>query len=277
MSTFLPRIPTGMNSSLSGALILALAASAAPGIALAEGNPDSVQICHENEDAFPWLLKSKDKPGYSQIMMAQLEKQLGLPVKLLPMPWKQCLAELKSGKVDGAMNASYSAERAEFAHYPLKMDGEADATKRMYRATYALYKTKGASLSWDGKALSGAGTFGAQAGFSIVAQLKQLGVKVEDSSPTADELLGRVASGRYIAAALQTTEADNSLAALPALQGKVERISPPLVDKAYYTIFSKSFFAKHAQTAREVWRLQGKLRESPEFKGQVSHLMKSVD
>jgi polar amino acid transport system substrate-binding protein len=257
---------------LSGLLLLV---GGGAGNALAQANPESIHICHENEDAYPWLLK--DKPGYSQIMMAQLEKQLGVPIKLMAMPWKQCLAELKAGKVDGAMNASFNAERAEFAQYPIKLDGEADATKRMYRATYALYKTKGAAVGWDGKALTANGTVGAQTGFSIVAQLKQLGAKVEDSSPTADELLGRVASGRYIAAAVQTTEADNSLATVPSLQAKVERVTPPLVEKAYYTIFSKPFFAKHGQTAREVWRLQGKLRESPEFKAQVSHLMKSVD
>lgn len=275
----MPQLHTSPHRAHKGILFSLLACGTLLGLCApvraAEGGPESVHICHENEDAFPWLLK--DKPGYSQIMMAQLEKQLGTPIKLVPMPWKQCLAEVKSGKIDGAMNASFSAERAEFAHYPLKLDGEADATKRMYRATYALYKTKGASVSWDGKALSGSGTFGAQAGFSIVAQLKQLGVKVEDNAPTADELLNRVASGRYLAAALQTTEAEASLAALPALHSKIERISPPLVDKAYFTIFSKPFFAKHGQTAREVWRLQGKLRESPEFKGQVSHLMKSVD
>lgn len=261
--------------TVNGLALFALLLGPSTQVQAADAAPESLHICHENEDAFPWLLK--DKPGYSQIMMAQLEKQLGTPIKLMPMPWKQCLADLKSGKVDAAMNASFNAERAEFAHYPLKLDGEADATKRMYRATYALYKGKAAALSWDGKALTAAGTIGAQAGFSIVAQLKQLGAKVEDSAPTADELLNRVASGRYLAAALQTTEADNSLAALPALQGKVERVNPPLVDKAYYTIFSKPFFAKHGLTAREVWRLQGKLRESPEFKAQVSHLMKSVD
>ena len=244
-------------------------------LALAQTAPEVIHICHENEDAYPWLLK--DKPGYSQIMMTQLEKQLGTPIKLMPMPWKQCLADLKAGKVEGAMNASFSAERAEFAHYPLKLDGEPDATKRMYRATYALYKTKGATLSWDGKTLGANGTVGAQTGFSIVAQLKQLGAKVEDSSPTADELLGRVASGRYLAAALQTTEAEASLSSVPSLQAKIERVNPALIEKPYFTVFSKPFFAKHGQTAREIWRIQGKLRESPEFKTQVSHLMKSVD
>ena len=80
-------------------------------------------------------------------MMTQLDKQLGVPIKMMIMPWKKCLAELEAGKVEGATNASFSAERAEFAQYPLKLDGEADATERMCRATYALYKTQGAALS----------------------------------------------------------------------------------------------------------------------------------
>jgi len=259
-------------------LLLSLAAlSGISGLAQAQApaNPDKVSICHENEDAFPWLLKGK--PGYSQIMIQQLEKQLGVPIKLVAMPWKQCLADLKGGTVDGAMNASFSKDRAEFAHYPLKMDGEADATKRMYRTSYALYKARGAAVSWDGQKLVTAGTIGAQTGFSIVAQLKELGVKVEDSSPTADELLGRVASGRYVAAALQTTEAENTLAGNAALGPKLERLNPALVEKAYYTIFSKPFFAKYGQTARDVWRLEAKIRESADFKASVSHLMKSVD
>lgn len=246
-----------------------------PLCAAAQSNPDKVSVCHENEDAFPWLMKAK--PGYSQIMMEHLENQLGVPIKLMPMPWKQCLAEMRNGTVDAAMNSSYNKERAEYSQYPLKLDGEPDATKRMYRASYALYKAKGANISWDGKKLAAAGTIGAQTGFSIVAQLKELGAKVEDNSPTSDELLSRVAAGRYVAAALQTTEAESSLADNAGTAAKIERVNPPLVEKPYYTMFSKPFFAKHPQTAREIWRLQAKIRESAEFKAAVSHLMKSVD
>lgn len=261
-----------MKSTLTRIALLVTTALAG-GVAAAQ--PTQISICHENEDAYPWLLK--DKPGYSQIMMQALEKQLGIPIKLVAMPWRQCLDEVKAGKVDGAMNASYTKERAAFAHYPLKMDGEADPTKRMYRTSYALYKAKGANVSWDGKTLSSSGTVGAQTGFSIVAQLKELGAKVDDSAPTADELLSRVASGRYAAAALQTTEADNSLSALADVRAKVERMQPALVEKPYYTIFSKNFFTAQGQTARQVWLLQGRLRESAEFKAQVSHLLKSVE
>jgi polar amino acid transport system substrate-binding protein len=265
-----------MSNRLSAVLLpLALALTGAAQ-AQAQANPESVTICHENEDAYPWLVKA-GKPGYSQIMMAQVEKQLGLPVKLAPMPWKQCLEKVKAGQVDGAMNGSYSKERAEFAQYPLKLDGEPDATKRMYRASYALYKPKGGALSWDGQKLNAGGTVGAQTGFSIVARLKELGAATEDTSPTADELLARIAAGRYAGGAIQTTEAENSLAADPALAAKIETVRPVLQEKPYYTLFGKAFFAKHGNTAREIWRIQGKLRESPEFKAQVAHLMKSVD
>lgn len=259
-------------SSLALFLVVGLC-GAAP--AWSQANPDSVTLCHENEDAFPWLIKAK--PGYSQIMVQHLEKQLGLPVKLSAMPWKQCLDSVKAGSVDGAINASFTKDRAEFALYPLKLDGEPDATKRMYRASYALYKAKGAAVQWDGQKLEARGTFGAQRGFSIVGQLKTLGATTEDTAPTADELLERVAAGRYIAAAVQTTEAENSLASIAGLAGKIERVQPVLAEKPYYTIFSKGFAAKHANTTREIWRLEGKIRESAEFKTAVSHLMKSVD
>jgi polar amino acid transport system substrate-binding protein len=95
--------------------------------------------------------------------------------------------------------------------------------------------------------LTASGTNGAQTGFSIVAQLKQPGAKVDDSAPTADELLGRAASARYLATALQITEADNSRASLPALHAKVERVSPPLVEKACYTVFPKPFLPSMAK------------------------------
>lgn len=261
---------------LSAARLAALVCAAfVPLHAGAQDAPASVSLCHENEDSFPWLLKGNK--GYSQIMTLQTEKQLGIPIKMVPMPWKACLEAVKAGTVDGAINSSYAKDRAEYAQYPLKLDGEADATKRMYRTTYALYVAKGSSTRWDGTKLTASGPIAAQKGFSIIAQLKTLGVQVDDSLTTADDLLAKAASGQFAGVALQTTEGENSLAAAPAIAAKIERLNPPLAEKPYYTIFAKGFFAKHGQTAREIWRIQGKLREAPEFKSAVAHMMKSVD
>jgi polar amino acid transport system substrate-binding protein len=262
-----------LRTSLS--LAMSLIALSSASLSLAQTNPTSITLCHESEDSYPWILKVK--PGYSMILMKEVEQQLAIPIKLVARSWKQCLEDVKSGAVDGAINASYSKERAEFAAFPLKMDGDPDASKRMYRATYALYRQKGGSIDFDGHKMNGVtGSIGAQTGFSIIAQLKQLGVKVDDSMAKADELLKQVASGKLQGAALQTTEADDSLRDAD-LKGKIERVSTPLVEKPYYTVFNKAFELKYRQSAREVWRLQGKLRDSAEFKTKVAHLVKTVD
>ena len=246
------------------------------GTVAAQGNPASVSLCHEDGDSYPWLIKGK--PGYSSIQTQEVEKQLGVPIKLVPRTWKQCLDDVKSGAVDGAINASFSKDRAEFAAYPIKLDGEPDPSKRMYRATYALYKAKGDGLSYDGSKLQGlTGAIGAQTGFSVIAQLKQLGAKVDDSMSKANELLKAVAAGKLQGAALQTTEADDSLGEMGDQKAKIERVATPLAEKPYYTILNKAFAAKYPQFARQLWQTQGKVRESAEIKAKVAGLVKSVD
>lgn len=265
------RFPTPLSTVAALSLVVLI------GPAFAQANPDKITLCHSHEEAYPWLIHSK--PGYSALMMQSIEKQLGVPIKLAAMPWKQCLADVKSGAIDGAINASWAADRAEFAVYPVKLDGECDATKRMYRATYALYRVKGSTIGFDGQKLVGAdgALVGAPTGYSVVGQMTKMGVKVDDSANATSEILKRLADGKYAAVALQTTEADDSLHESADMRAKVERVSPPLAEKPYFTIFGKAFYAKYTATAKEVWKLQGKTRDSSEFKSQVAHLVKSVD
>lgn len=244
------------------------------GLAAAEG-PTSLNLCHENADNVPWVMMGA-KPGYAQLMMIEVGKQMGIEIKLVPIPWKQCLADVKAGKYDGAVSGSHNKERAEFADYPVKLDGEVDATRRMYRAAYSFYKTKASPLSWDGKALKADGVIGAQQGFSVVAQLKEAGAKVEDSATSADEVLKRAAEGKYIAAVVQNAEGDASIAHTAALKG-LERVDPPFVEKAYYTLFSKQFTAKNAATARQVWNTIMKVRNDPAFKAATASLTKGSE
>jgi len=262
-----------MKSNRIRFLVAASAAMAAGSIAAQA--PTQLTFCHENADNVPWIMMGA-KPGYAQLMMIEVGKQLGIGISLLPMPWKQCLTEVKAGKVDGAVSGSHNKERAEYADYPIKLDGEVDATRRMYRASYSFYKTKAAPLQWDGKSLKADGLIGAQQGFSVVAQLKEAGAKVEDNTTTADEVLTRAASGKYLAAVVQNAEGDISLAGNPALKG-LERVDPPFVEKPYYTLFSKTFTAKHAATARAVWNAILKVRNDPGFKTQTTNLTKGTE
>lgn len=251
--------------------LLSLGLLAGPALAQAPLN-----LCMENADNVPWILMGA-KPGYVQIMMAEVEKAVGVPIKVTPMPWKECLAGVKAGSIDGAVSASHNKERAEYADYPINLNGEVDATRRMYRTSYFFYKGKGKALAWDGKALKADGLLGAQSGFSVVAQLKELGAKVEDNTPTADEVLRRVADGKYLAGVVQVNEGDATLADNPALRDAIEKVQPAFVEKPYYTIFSKAYTAKNASTARTVWNAILKVRNDAGFKSQVAALTKGSE
>ena len=56
-----------------------------------------------------------------------------------------------------------------------------------------------------------------------------------------------------------------------------KRVAMPLAEKPYYTIFNKAGASKYAQTTRQLWQIEGKVRDSGEFKGKVAHLVKAVD
>jgi hypothetical protein len=109
------------------------------------------------------------------------------------------------------------------------------------------------------------GNVGAQSGFSVVDQLKGLGVKVDDAARSADDNLKKLVAGRFGALALQTEEGDISIESNPEFKGKVERIKTVLVEKPYFLIFSKQFTSKNAAYVQEVWDSIGKVRESAEY------------
>ncbi len=243
-------------------LVLAAAALLIPTAALAADKP-AVRACTENEDSFPWVLK--DRPGLTIQMLRMVEKQLGSKIEVVPLPWKRCLDDIKTGAIDAAFKISYSAARAaELGNYPMAGD-KPDASKRLLTDSYSLYRVKGTPVEWDGKVLKVNGSVGAQSGFSVVEQLKALGAKVDDGSRSADDNLKKLLVGRFVALALQTEEGDASIENNPDYKGKVERIKPVLVEKPYFLIFSKAFTTKNPSHVQDVWDAIGKVRESAEY------------
>ncbi|GLR15123.1 hypothetical protein GCM10007907_39130 [Chitinimonas prasina] len=247
---------------------LLLAALLPVGMAQAADKPASINICTENEESYPWLLK--DRPGLNMIMMRQVEKQLGTKIEIKTLPWKRCMEEVKAGTMDGLFKISFKADRMDIGHYPMTGD-KPDSSKRMLDDSYSLYRLKGGKLEWDGKAIKNAdgAAIGAQAGFSIVDQLKGLGVRVDDGTRSADDNLQKLVNGRVAGVALQTLEGDISIASKPELAAKLEKVSPPLVVKPYFLMLSKPFVAKYPAFATQVWDTVAAVRESAEYKKQV--------
>ena len=223
-----------------------------------------MKICHENEDSYPWIFK--DKVGLTTSLMKIAEKAYGAKVELVALPWKRCLDDAKNGAIDGVLKISFSAERTEFLVYPM-VGEKPDASKRLLNDTYSLFRLKGSTAAtWDGKTLKADGPVGAQSGFSIVKQLTSLGVRVDDATRSADANLAKLLGARVVAVALQTEEGEISIAENAETKGKVERVTPVLVEKPYFVAFSKQFHSKEKAAAQKLWDAIGAARESTEYK-----------
>lgn len=231
---------------------------------LAGAQAPTIRLCAEDEDAHPWLLQ--DGRGLNQEMLRKVEQRLGLRFSIERQPWRRCLQSLRNNQVDGAFKASFSAERQEFAHYPMR-DGRVDPSRRMLDERYYLYRRLGASVTWDGQTLATGGRpVGAQAGFSIVPWLAERGVQVDDGTRHAEAVLAKLMNGRIGAAALQAQQAEHLLKRNPAWAAELERLEPPLLSKPYYLLLSRAWVAREPALAERVWNTIATVRESADYR-----------
>lgn len=250
------------------AIATAFIAGLVAGPAFAADKPAALKICYDAEENYPWLMK--DRPGLNIIHLQAVEKKVGAKFDMAPVPWKRCLDELKAGNYDGAFAASFKADRLEMGNYPMKA-GKVDDSRMLMLNSYSLYRAKGSTaLQWDGTKLAAAGSIGAQSGYSIIDQLKTLGARVDDGTKSADDNLKKLLLGRVDAVALLTQEGDNSVAKNPDFAAKIEKVSPPLVEKAYFIMLSKQFTAKYGAFAEEIWNTIAEVRESADYKAKVA-------
>lgn len=224
----------------------------------------ALRFCAEDENSYPWMLKHR--PGLNQIMIELLAADLGLSIVIERQPWRRCLRSLSEGLVDGAFKSSFSVERMAIGHYPMR-DGKADVQRRMLDESYHLYRLRGSAVDWDGQRLQGLeGAIGAQAGFSIVQQLREQGLPVDDATKVPEAILGKLRLQRVGAAALQTQQGDHLLRLDPLLGAAIERVGPPLVSKPYYLMLSRQLVARDAQLAERIWDAVARVREGAAYR-----------
>ncbi|WP_429235986.1 substrate-binding periplasmic protein [Aeromonas salmonicida] len=229
-----------------------------------------LRACLENSDSYPWLLQSGD--GVVQYQLNKVAERLGIELVMTPLPWKRCLSLVSQGQMDAAIKMSYSAERAKTVGvYPMR-NGQPDPNKRLLTESYSLYQLKGGASHWDGAQLSVNGVVAAQSGFSIVEFLQAAGANVDDSSREPLIILKKLVMNRAAAAALQTEVADSTLAAHPELQVRLARVTPVLVEKPYYLVFSHAFYQAHPEECQQVWDAIEQVRRSVDYRRYAASL-----
>jgi len=242
-----------------GLIITACAMLAAP----AGANAATMRIAFEDREQYPYYLGEGDaidwdRPGISVEIVKKVAEDLGIEVVFLRQPWKRCLISLGSGQVDAIFNSSFVKDRMWYGVYPGTIRVP-DPYYRIATISYSLYRQKGSAASWDGEQLTGVeGPIGAVLGYSIVDDLKRMGIKLEEVGSSRQNLV-KLAIGRVSGVVLQTVTGDQLLksGAFPT----IERVDPPIVTKAYYLLMSRAFVRDNPDMAARFWLKIAELRD----------------
>lgn len=219
-------------------------------------------IAYEDKQQFPNYLGNSSEippvnPGMHVELVQMTAAEVGVELELVRVPWKRALDSLKKGEVDGIFSGSFSKARLEIGVYPMAGD-QPDEERRIGTTSYSLYRSKGSAVNWDGEAFSGlTGAVNAPAGYSIVADLKKMNVAVNESASTTQDMT-LLNAGRIEAAAAQEVTADQILKK-PEF-AKIEKVSPPIVTKSYYLLFSHQLQQKDPELVEKFWNVLAKNR-----------------
>jgi polar amino acid transport system substrate-binding protein len=223
---------------------------------------DAVRLVYSDVEAFPIQMGDgetiPDPPGIVLDILAKAAAELGLKVIFERRPNERVFAELEQGIADGAFSFSYKEERAAYGAYPT-VDGKLDGNRRLVTISYYLYKKAGSPVQWDGAAFSSLdGVIGANSGYSIVGDLRKLGVNVEEAKTTQQNFL-KLADGRIAGFAHQDITADLYVAS--GEYGDIEKLPIPLATKDYFLMLSHQFVEAHPDLARALWDKIGQIRD----------------
>ncbi|MFD1625439.1 substrate-binding periplasmic protein [Azospirillum griseum] len=222
-----------------------------------------LKVAFEDKEQFPNHLGDGTaidpaKPGISVEIVKAAAEAVGLQVEFTRMPWKRCLESLKAGQVDAVFNSSFQPERLEYGAYP-GVDGKADPNLRITTIGFSLYRKKGDAVAWTGKEFTNLnGPIGAPTGYSIVADLKKMGIAVEEA-PATDMNLKKLDMGRVSALVLQSVTADQILKT--GGNTGIEKVEPPIVVKDYYVMLNHDFVKANPDQAQRFWAKVAELRD----------------
>jgi len=227
----------------------------------------TLTFAYENLEQPPFYMGNsehipKNKPGVSVDIVKLLPQYIpNLVVKLKRMPWTRCKVNLKNGAVDGIFNASFKASRLAIGNYPWQNDSP-DTTRRITTIAYSFYKLKESQFNWDGEKTYYLNKgVGAPRGYSIVSDLKQLGIGVDESN-SSESVFNKLINGWVDAAAVQGVSGDALLRAHPDKFGRIVRIDPPIKTKSYYLMLSHQFVNKHPVLAEKIWNTIRLIRQT---------------
>ena len=142
----------------------------------------SLFLATDDTPGNPWIMGGgshfqENSPGLEIELYRLMAKGLNLELRVVRLPWKRCLADLKHGRVDGIFPASFKPERLSLGRFPTQ-NGKIDPSRKSRDSAYFLYTNIASPLGWDGQSfvnmhLMERQTVGVPLGGSIATDLRR--------------------------------------------------------------------------------------------------------
>jgi len=204
------------------------------------------------------------RPGLTVEMLRMAGELTNIAIELSRTPWQRGLYLIETGQADAIFASSYVEERLRYGVYPMK-DGRPDTSRKLFDQSYRLYVRVGSGVSWDGTTISNLhAPVGATTGYAVVPILRAMGVAVEEE-PSHIANLRKLVAGRIDAYAELDSHVGPMLRTNPWEFGSINELSPPVLTKPYYLMFSKIFYARAPNVAERIWDAIAVVNESAAY------------
>lgn len=247
------------------ALLLASATLTASG---AQAAP--LTFCFEDVAQAPWTMP--DGTGLNIELLKRVAKSTGETFIFTSRPWKRCMAEAKSGQVDGLVGAADSPSRRQFSLPPLLANGAPDPDKAMYDDAVNVFTRVGSGASWDGTVLvNPRGVAIAQTGYFVADLLRMRGQLVKDMVKSSEDGLRMLAAGSADVAVLLGQQATELVRNDARFKGRIEVAPQPFIYFSFYLMISRTTYTANPKRIETIWDAIREVRASPEYRALEAH------
>lgn len=204
-----------------------------------------------------------DGSGQAQELLRLAGKEVGITVENIVAPRLRCIARLKSGEVD-ALLSGFLPERMDYGVFPMA-GPVADDSRAVSVVRFIVYRQKGGTVQWDGRAFSGLDQrpVGIQTGLAVVQRLRQTGVTVDEGAKTIEQNLEKLVRGRV--QAMIALEGESQPLIDRSFSNRIEALPKAFDSTPIYLHVHPGYYASHREAIDKLWNALRRTRESPAF------------
>ncbi|WP_141731810.1 substrate-binding periplasmic protein [Oligoflexus tunisiensis] len=231
---------------------------------MALANAPEIRYCANETSAFYYLNKAgtekSELPGILIDFILDVEKKLGIPVKIVRRTRRACRTLIEANEVDIYGPVAYEVSRDKGWAYPPLKNGEPDPQYAFTMSGYTLFYNPGSTFSWTGERISDLAKFtiGGLEGNSVVENLRSEGIQVQTFKSTS-AMLKRLQNKELDAIAVH----DNQVERVTEKMG-IKRHEKTLYMRGYFLVFSDKFYSSNKELTEKIWKFSSDYINTPE-------------